>query len=251
MRNICLTLLCIFLLAGCGQGDIKVKTDNSAENELQDSVIEIKQEEEKHEESVENELPIETEINNEIGRPVITHKYDVVILCQGLQGMNLFSENVVSVIDPEDGELPFINMWGVVGPQPDEVVYNQRHPKDSLDAVQKYGPFYTGLGYGVIDPDGTRPVGTTAYDSEGHVSYKEFKIRYSSDNPEDASGILTVNVEDLRARSGPSSDGEAIGYVWPNAKYYYYESNDNEGYTWYRIGDNMWIADGGGWLSYE
>ena len=35
-----------------------------------------------------------------------------------------------------------------------------------------------------------------------------------------------------------------------SAEYDVYEIYEAEGYTWYRIGDARWVADGGSWLQY-
>lgn len=52
---------------------------------------------------------------------------------------------------------------------------------------------------------------------------------------------IEVKVDQLRVRIEPSLNAEAIGHA--NIGFYnYLETKDNDGYTWYRISDNNWIA---------
>lgn len=52
---------------------------------------------------------------------------------------------------------------------------------------------------------------------------------------------LEVKVTELRVRTTPSLNGEIIGHA-KEGFYNYYEIVDAEGYNWYRIADNQWIA---------
>lgn len=58
-------------------------------------------------------------------------------------------------------------------------------------------------------------------------------------------------VTELRVRTIPSQDGEAIGKVQEGKYYNYYEIVEADGYNWYKIADSQWIANGTGekeWL---
>lgn len=59
---------------------------------------------------------------------------------------------------------------------------------------------------------------------------------------------LKVLVDSLRVRTGHSTKDSVLGFVQKNAIYNYYETYNDNTYTWYRIGDNQWIADNGEWL---
>ena len=59
---------------------------------------------------------------------------------------------------------------------------------------------------------------------------------------------LKVLVDSLRVRTGHSTKDSVLGFVQKNAIYNYYETYNDNTYTWYRIGDNQWIADTGEWL---
>ena len=59
---------------------------------------------------------------------------------------------------------------------------------------------------------------------------------------------LKVLVDSLRVRTGHSTKDSVLGFVQKNAIYNYYETYKDNTYTWYRIGDNQWIADNGEWL---
>ena len=210
--------------------------------------------------AAETPVPEETEVPEPIpmeepenDRPVITHRYSTVILCDDLPGISYYAENVISVIDPEDGELQSYNIGGVVGPYSEDDMDRWRHPEDNPEIVQAHGsPFFYSMGFRLWQGSvGTVPVVTVAYDSLGQVSYEEYEIIYIEQYPDDAIKEATVLVDGLRVRKTPSASGEILGNVWKNAGYYIYESTEKDGYTWYRIGDDMWIADNGEWLEFN
>jgi len=65
-------------------------------------------------------------------------------------------------------------------------------------------------------------------------------------------GMAYILVDDLNSRSEPSLNGEKLEPVENYTAYQVYEIKENDGYTWYRIGDNRWIADQNGkWVSYQ
>ena len=57
---------------------------------------------------------------------------------------------------------------------------------------------------------------------------------------------LEVTVPNLRVRTAPSTGAEILGYASVGF-YNYYETRDSDGYTWYRIADNQWVASSGEW----
>ena len=57
---------------------------------------------------------------------------------------------------------------------------------------------------------------------------------------------IEVLVEKLRIRTSPGLDGEVIGYANPGF-YNYLETVEKDGYVWYRIADNNWIASNDEW----
>lgn len=62
-------------------------------------------------------------------------------------------------------------------------------------------------------------------------------------------GSLTINIETVNIRNGAGLSNSEVGKANQNESYNYYETADADGYTWYRIGENQWIADGGDWVS--
>jgi len=60
---------------------------------------------------------------------------------------------------------------------------------------------------------------------------------------------LKVNVIDLRIRTSPSVSSEILGLAVLDGIYNYYETKQSEGYNWYRIADNQWIADSDDWIT--
>ena len=60
---------------------------------------------------------------------------------------------------------------------------------------------------------------------------------------------LKVNVDDLRIRTSASITSPILGFAVFDAMYNSYEIKENEGYIWYRINDNEWIASNGNWIT--
>lgn len=52
---------------------------------------------------------------------------------------------------------------------------------------------------------------------------------------------LEVKVPELRVRTQPLLNSEILGYA-KEGYYNYYEKAENDGYTWYRIAENQWVA---------
>lgn len=64
-------------------------------------------------------------------------------------------------------------------------------------------------------------------------------------------GTAKVKTNNLRIRRLPSTRSKIMGYVENGKTYKVYEIKKNQGYTWYRIGTEKWIADNGKWLTYK
>ena len=58
-------------------------------------------------------------------------------------------------------------------------------------------------------------------------------------------GGMVINV-----RQSPSTEAEIVSSVYEGEEYHVYEVDHGDEYTWYRIGDDQWIADGGGWVTF-
>ena len=61
---------------------------------------------------------------------------------------------------------------------------------------------------------------------------------------------LLILVSRINVRDYPDTEkGNKHGYVYKDDKVTAYETVNNQGYTWYRIGENRWIADDHGkWI---
>ena len=60
---------------------------------------------------------------------------------------------------------------------------------------------------------------------------------------ESVSGTVTVLADNLNVREKPSSAANAVDLVYKDESYPFDAMMENGGYTWYRIGENEWIAD--------
>lgn len=90
--------------------------------------------------------------------------------------------------------------------------------------------------------ESTRLPGDLAYQTD--LKKSEFLSRI---------GTVKVNVSGLNARKGPSKEFPKVvpdGSVQINKLFDVYAIEEAEGFTWYEINDNMWIADDGTWLTY-
>ena len=64
-------------------------------------------------------------------------------------------------------------------------------------------------------------------------------------------GELKVNVDKLNTRFAPSTSAEKCQEAYNNEKFTVFQTEQSEGYTWYRVGSYLWVADNGqGWVTY-
>lgn len=68
-------------------------------------------------------------------------------------------------------------------------------------------------------------------------------------NRDENKNQLKVLVSQLRCRKEPNLKGGIIGLVQVNKYYNYYDTKSADGYTWYEISDNQWIANNGKYLT--
>lgn len=59
---------------------------------------------------------------------------------------------------------------------------------------------------------------------------------------------VEVKVEKLRVRKTPSLNGEIIGFA-AMGYYNYFETADVDGYVWFKIAENQWVAFNEEWLN--
>lgn len=60
---------------------------------------------------------------------------------------------------------------------------------------------------------------------------------------------IEVKVEDLRVRVNPGVNSEIVGYAKPGFYNYNKTEPDVDGYGWYRIADNQWVAYNEEWFN--
>jgi hypothetical protein len=59
---------------------------------------------------------------------------------------------------------------------------------------------------------------------------------------------LKVIASSLRVRKTPTTSGDIVGIAQTNGIYNFFETADANGYTWYKIADDQWIANNGSYL---
>ena len=55
--------------------------------------------------------------------------------------------------------------------------------------------------------------------------------------------VVKEGVTELRVRTQPTTTSDILGKAEEKGRYNYYEVVENEGYKWYRIAENQWIAN--------
>lgn len=60
--------------------------------------------------------------------------------------------------------------------------------------------------------------------------------------------MLKVKVDGINIRKTPSTKGEVVGKVENGSSYQYIDHKDVDGYKWFKIGNDKWIADDGTWF---
>ena len=92
-----------------------------------------------------------------------------------------------------------------------------------------------------------------AFRDAGETICKRLNIvNGSNGNPGEPQGenLGTLKLlEDLNIRTGPGTGYSTTGVLKKGNTAKYYEVKSADGYTWYRIGDNSWIADDGTWIT--
>ena len=63
-------------------------------------------------------------------------------------------------------------------------------------------------------------------------------------------GEAKVLVTGLNIRAKADKNSALIGQATVSARYDVFEILQNQGYVWYRIGANMWIANDGSWVHF-
>lgn len=60
---------------------------------------------------------------------------------------------------------------------------------------------------------------------------------------------LKVLADELRVRTGASTNASIVGVAKKNCIYNYFETKKDSKYTWYRIADKQWVANNGKYLT--
>ncbi len=63
-------------------------------------------------------------------------------------------------------------------------------------------------------------------------------------------GTLKINVSSLNIRKGAGTSNETNGTATDGETYEVFETKDADGYTWYRIGEDKWVAGNDEWVTY-
>lgn len=81
-------------------------------------------------------------------------------------------------------------------------------------------------------------------------TYRNKIANYDAELESTSIGKVVVNVSDLNIRSQAGTAGSLVGNADEGKTYYVFEVTKDDSYTWYRIGEDQWIADDGTWVTY-
>lgn len=151
--------------------------------------------------------------------------------------------------------------WGLINTKGEEVL----EPVFYDVSTVVNGKAYVAVNsiYGILDVAGTVAAGVrgtleTCYPggAPDPSGWSDAKFKYKAGicggdvgPKENALGKLRVNVEGLNIRTDHTTSSKTAGQVVYNTVYTYYDTYTAKDYTWYRIGENQWIADNGSWLT--
>ncbi len=85
-------------------------------------------------------------------------------------------------------------------------------------------------------------IGSISYLNDSNVTEKK---------QDDCLGNVTIKADAIKVRQEPSLSGKHLSSVKKGQSMKVYDIKSNEGYTWYMINQDEWIADDGSWLEYN
>ncbi len=104
--------------------------------------------------------------------------------------------------------------------------------------------WYDDSGNQILVIDGSQKTGNLKLTAKWRKDYNGEYSYKSSTYSQSAIGSITINGDNVKVRDYPSATyGNKIGLVHKGHSYDVYEIEQNENYTWYKIGDSMWIPD--------
>ena len=63
-------------------------------------------------------------------------------------------------------------------------------------------------------------------------------------------GTVEITADNIRERFSASTDSEEVGQALAGEQYTVYEEYTDGVYTWYRIGENVWVPTDGTWMTF-
>lgn len=121
-----------------------------------------------------------------------------------------------------------------------DIIYLKKGDKVNSDTVLGLTG-KTGQATGIHLHLGLRPIGGSYENPENYDYIPPSEIVNPVERNENMNQIEVIK-DKLRVRKSPSLKGEILGFA-KIGFYNYSETSDADGYTWYKIGNENWIAD--------
>ena len=121
-----------------------------------------------------------------------------------------------------------------------------------VEKVNSDGSIYCSMSDGEHN---TRWYYRTIKKNNGSYSYNDFTFLGFIYNPYVLEKIGTAKINQsasgLRIRKSASTKSTIVGHATIGKSYPVYEIKQNQGYTWYRIATDKWVANNGKWITYK
>ena len=99
-----------------------------------------------------------------------------------------------------------------------------------------------------------QPVSTSAPTPEVTATPEATVVPTATPEPEIAEdgsiGTVEITADNIRERFSASTDSEEVGQALAGEQYTVYEEYTDGVYTWYRIGENVWVPTDGTWMTF-
>ena len=102
----------------------------------------------------------------------------------------------------------------------------------------------------VIDLKFIKPFVYLIRDKESGTVFFTGTVYNPSNESVSAMGKVKVKVKKLNIRTSPSTSADTVGQLVEGDVVEYYMNEFNDGYVWYNIGENKWVATDGTYLEY-
>ncbi len=108
----------------------------------------------------------------------------------------------------------------------------------------------TGNSTGIHLHLGMQPIGSDEWMDPHAYDYAPPALIVGAAERDAGRDQVVIMIPDLNVRAGAGLGFPSLGYAQLNGAYDYFDTAKADGYMWYRIAENQWVADNGSYLEY-